>query len=361
MSRGALLTPELAREVKRLVQQEARRTVSRPAPQRMRRHPGGSGRGSVLRRGITTSGVTAPAAEDEAGSVMVQLQVPDPDNEGKWLDETDSDGVALDPVQVDVWADFSDSATGVRVAVEKDTSGAWLLLTYDCEEEASTAITTPTGLDAATQEQTDAGLLSSVAVTPATLASYGGLTRATQEQVDAGTDSSLLVTPLTLANYSGLGGGGGGSVELAEVDVAGPGAVTGLQKVTLTNKTDTDSITWDVTTNHRGTVSADGIYSLFAAVNVYSTTQRFQAVLKVYVNGTALGPEFGFAYIRNSGLAYDFGCLVLGWPLTLSASDYVEVYVDQRTGSSWGTSGTNTYSVQSGSPIRSQIKLMRNA
>lgn len=138
MTRGALLTPELAREIKRLVAQEARRTLSRPVPQKMRRHPGGDVSSNTLRRGITTSAVTAPAADDEAGSVMVRLKVPDPDpdNAGKWIDETDGDGVALDPVQVDVWADFADSNTGVRVTIERDTSGAWLLMTYDCDTES---------------------------------------------------------------------------------------------------------------------------------------------------------------------------------------------------------------------------------
>lgn len=174
---AAVFTPELAREIKRFVQREMRLTQSRPAPQKMRRHPGG-GEDNTLTPGVTVSGVTAPAADDEMGTVQVQLWTPDPDpdNEGKYIDSGD-------PIGVKVHADFEDVATGVRVQVEQDVYGDWQLVTYDgCGEDTTPAAT-------ATDN------------TAATASGPGVVELATQTEVNTGTDTARAVTPATLAAY----------------------------------------------------------------------------------------------------------------------------------------------------------------
>jgi len=93
------------------------------------------------------------------------------------------------------------------------------------------------------------------------------------------------------------------------------------------------------------TVGGDGVYAFTANIQLQSVELRLQAVLKVYVNGVYDGIERGAAYIRNSGASYDFWSLRAYTVLELNKDDTVELYVDTRTGATYGNQGTFNYSM----------------
>jgi len=142
-------------------------------------------------------------------------------------------------------------------------------------------------------------------------------------------------------------GSGGGSVYSFNRLL---GATTQAVTSTLT------AITWSASSDSTGsdvtfsggsptrlTAVSTGTYKIGGYVTVQTTAQRGCAAVEILVNGVATGLQRGGSYIRNSGTAYDYWTMeVSGTPLTLSATDYVELGVGQVTGASYGYSGSLT-------------------
>lgn len=110
---------------------------------------------------------------------------------------------------------------------------------------------------------------------------------------------------------------------------------------------DSQHIMWDVGTPTRLLAQSDGIYFFSAAITAFAPTdERVQVAFQWYVNGAAVGPLRGGAYIRNTGSAWDYWPVELAaTPMALSKDDYVELYALQVTGGVYGGGGALTVRV----------------
>lgn len=139
--------------------------------------------------------------------------------------------------------------------------------------------------------------------------------------------------------------GGGGSVfDYVKCTSAGLGGGTGLRKVPLTvlvaSENSTYSVASDTITINEGTT-----HSIYGQVGIKSSVQRPQFVVLIYKNGVYDGIERGSSYIRNSGISYDYWNVEFNTIKNFSATDTIEIYVDQRTGGTRGTSSTSSYEI----------------
>lgn len=96
---------------------------------------------------------------------------------------------------------------------------------------------------------------------------------------------------------------------------------------------------WVIGNPTRLPVLKDGLYTIKGFINVASTETRFQAASEIYVDGSTLdGIQRGMCYIRNSS-TYDFWGIDFNTDLYLLAGQYVEVFIGQTTGGTYGYSG----------------------
>jgi hypothetical protein len=88
-------------------------------------------------------------------------------------------------------------------------------------------------------------------------------------------------------------------------------------------------------------ISESGTHTLSAAVVVQSSVARPQIACEVYVSGVATGIIRGSSYIRSSGISWDYWVIeIAATKLELLAGDYVQLYVYQVTGGTYGAGGT---------------------
>lgn len=102
-----------------------------------------------------------------------------------------------------------------------------------------------------------------------------------------------------------------------------------------------------VTNNSRVQVTETAKYLVSGAVSIYSTSARYNGILKFRINGaTTLGPTFQPGYIRNAS-GQNETSLTFSLILDLTANDYFEVLVDREssTGAATLISGASSLSV----------------
>lgn len=95
------------------------------------------------------------------------------------------------------------------------------------------------------------------------------------------------------------------------------------------------------------TAVVDGDYRFGGFATAKSAAQRPQAVVEIYIDGVATGFQRGGAYIRNSGVSYDFWTIEFSSePFNLTAGQTVELRIGLVTGATYGYGGTSTVTLQ---------------
>lgn len=101
-----------------------------------------------------------------------------------------------------------------------------------------------------------------------------------------------------------------------------------------------DLTDWIIGNPTRLPVLKDGLYNIKGFIAIASTGTRFQCAAEIYVDGsTEDGIQRGMCYIRNSS-TYDFWPVAFDTDLYLLAGQYVEIFVGQTDGATYGYSGS---------------------